>query len=142
MTFKLRKIDPHLEEELKAEARSSLFFALRSAFKKRSKDGVLAKDLAEALGKDPGYVSRVLSGKTGTITFETLFVFLEALKHHIPMKPVPFEDLQRTNFNARPLSMSLEGHSHGQKVELTFKGGAPIAINGGIRARQNLVHTP
>lgn len=144
MTFKLKKIDPQMEEELKAEARSLLFFALRSAFKTRAKEGVLAKDLAEALGKDPGYVSRVLSGKTATITFETLFVFLEALKFHLPTKPVAVEELQRTNFDARPLSYSFEGHKHGGKVEFKLEGAtqAPVTTNGTVKVKQSFVHSP
>lgn len=110
--FELAKIDKDLEEDLRAEARHSMFGALRKAFKHRSQqNGVMAKDLAEALGKDRGYVSRVLNGTNRTMDFETLFTFLEGLKYYLPLEPVPYEELEKRkpNYDARPLSSSLTG---------------------------------
>ena len=97
MTFSPVKIDLNREEDLRAEARSNMFLALRQAVKER---GVPAKDIVEATGKDKGYVSRVLNG-THSIDFETLYVFLEALGHTLPLNPVKFEDLYKANFDAR-----------------------------------------
>lgn len=104
-------ISPDHEDDLKAEARASMFFALRNAFKKRSDEyNVRAKDIAEALGKDKGYVSRVLNGSSGSIDFETLIVFLEALGYHLPLDPVSYEDLRhkKVNFDARPSGINFE----------------------------------
>lgn len=104
-TFELTNIDRDLEDDLRAEARHSMFAALRKAFKHRSEqNGVLAKDLAEALGKDRGYVSRVLNGTNRAIDFETLFVFLEGLKYYLPLEPIPYEELEckKPNYDARP----------------------------------------
>jgi transcriptional regulator with XRE-family HTH domain len=106
--YDITRYDPRREEDIKAEARVSAFFALRQAWKDRSSTTTLkAQDLAEALGKDKGYVSRVLSGKVRTITLETLAVFLEALGYHLSLDPVRIEDLPRANRDVRP-SQELE----------------------------------
>ncbi|ACL58379.1 helix-turn-helix domain-containing protein [Methylobacterium nodulans] len=103
--FKPTEISKEHEDDLRAEARTAMFFALRSAFKARAEEyNLKAKDLAEALGKDKGYVSRVLNGTSGSIDFETLFVFLEALGYHLPLDPISYEELKgrKVNFDARP----------------------------------------
>jgi transcriptional regulator with XRE-family HTH domain len=103
MTYDIRSYDRSREEDIKSEARMSAFFALRKAWKERSSDGDLkAQDLAEALGKDKGQISRILSGRVRTITLETLFVFLNALGYYLPFDPVKIEDLHRSNYDARP----------------------------------------
>ena len=137
-TFTPLVIDRDFEDDLRAEARACMFAALRKAFAKRAEEGLLAKDLAEALGKDRGYVSRVLNGVMPT-EFETLFVFLEALGHHVTLNPVPHEELEgrRANFDARPASYTLETDGRGLRVAIKVKG-APIpttASKGSVEAR-------
>jgi transcriptional regulator with XRE-family HTH domain len=91
------------EEDIKGEARVSAFMALRKAWKDRAAaSGLRAADLANMLGKDKGYVSRVLRGTTKTITLETLFVFLEALGFVLKLNPERIEDMSRSNFDGRP----------------------------------------
>ena len=106
-TFKIQQYDPSREEDVKAEARVRALFALRKAWKERSsKDGLKAAELAAAVGKDKGYVSRLLNGRTNTVTLETLAVFLDALGYHLPLKPVRTEDLPRANFDAKSRELS------------------------------------
>lgn len=100
--FKPVVIDRDREDDIRADARAQMFSALRSAFKHRSEEGLKAKTLAEALGKDPGYVSRVLRGSTSSIDYETMFLFLEALAFSVQIDAVPVEETSRTNFCARP----------------------------------------
>jgi transcriptional regulator with XRE-family HTH domain len=101
--YDINSYDRSREEDIKADARVRAFFALRKAWKDRSSaHGVRAQDLADVLGKDKGYVSRVLAGKTRTITLETLAVFLEALGYYLPMHPTRAEDLSRANRDVRP----------------------------------------
>jgi DNA-binding Xre family transcriptional regulator len=104
--YDIGSYDRSQEEEIKSEARVSAFFALRKAWKDRSAaNNLKAQDLAEALGKDKGYVSRILSGRARTITLETLALFLNALGYHLSFSPVRIEDLLRVNYDAR-----LESH--------------------------------
>jgi len=49
------------EGAVKADARMSLFFTLRKAWKRRSAEGMTAKDLAALVDRDKAYVSRVSS---------------------------------------------------------------------------------
>ena len=116
MPYDLRSYDRSREEDVKAEARVRAFFALRKAWKDRSSTHRLkAQDLADVLGKDKGYVSRVLAGKTRTITLETLAVFLEALGYYLPMNPIKVEELSRTNRDARPFK-HIVGEASGNTV--------------------------
>jgi len=101
MSFMATKIDPDLEDDLRADARATIFFALREAFKRRADQGLAAKDLAEALDKDKAYISRILKG-SHAITFESMAVILEALDHVVELKVVPAEQLFRTNRDVRP----------------------------------------
>ena len=90
------------EGAIKADTRLSLFFALRKAWKRRSKEGMTAKDLAALLDRDKAYVSRVLNGKTPTITIETLALFLDRLDHSLIVDCVPVEEVPAVNKDARP----------------------------------------
>jgi hypothetical protein len=101
--YDVRSYDRSLEEDIKSEARVGAFFALRKAWKDRSAvNNIKAQDLADALGKDKGYVSRVLTGSVRTITLETLAVFLSALGYHLNLSPERLEDIPRVNYDARP----------------------------------------
>ena len=90
------------EAAVKANTRSRLFFVLRKAWKRRSAQGISAKDLAQSLGRDKAQVSRVLNGRTSTITAETLALFLERLDHELIIDCRPFEDAARSNIDVRP----------------------------------------
>ena len=90
------------EGSVKADARLSLFFTLRKAWKRRSKEGMTAKDLAALLDRDKAYVSRVLNGKTPTITIETLALFLDRLDHSLVVDCMPVEEVPVVNKDARP----------------------------------------
>jgi len=87
-------LDLDQQDDLRAEVRASMFAALRTAFKRRSAEGMLAKDLANAVGRDAGYVSRILNGTSRTIEAETLVLFLEAMRFHLPIKPIAHEELE------------------------------------------------
>ena len=90
------------EGSVKADTRLSLFFALRKAWKRRSKEGMTAKDLAALLDRDKAYVSRVLNGKTPTITIETLALFLDRLDYALVVDCIPAEEIPVVNKDARP----------------------------------------
>jgi len=87
---------------VKAGSRSRLFFTLQKAWKRRSAEGMTAKDLAALLDRDKAYVSRVLNGKTPTITIETLALFLDRLGHRLVVDCIPAEELPALNKDARP----------------------------------------
>jgi len=90
------------EGAVKADARMSLFFTLRKAWKRRSAEGMTAKDLAALVDRDKAYVSRVLNGKTPTITIETLVLFLDRLDHALVVDCIPAEEIPVVNKDARP----------------------------------------
>lgn len=91
------------EEDIKAEVQLAVFRALRKAWKHRTKEkDIKAKELAEALGKDKGYISRVLNGRVNKIDIETLALFLEALDYFIVLEAKPLESAVSTNFDMRP----------------------------------------
>ena len=60
------------------------------------------EDLAALLDRDKAYVSRVLNGRTPTITIETLALFLDRLGHRLVVDCVAAQDLPATNVDARP----------------------------------------
>lgn len=102
--FSIQPIGEEREDDIRAEARSAIFFALREAFERRTAEaGVLAKDLAEALSKDKGYVSRALNGVQG-LDYESLCVFLNALGFHAPLRICSVEEMncEKPNFSAYP----------------------------------------
>ena len=90
------------EGAVKADARMSLFFTLRKAWRRRSKEGMTAKDLAALVDRDKAYVSRVLNGKTPTITIETLALFLDRLDYALVVDCIPAEEIPAVNKDARP----------------------------------------
>ena len=94
-------LDLEFEDDLRAEARAEMFFALQKAFKSR---GIKAKELSDILNKNKSYVSRVLNGSQGSIDYETLCVFMYALGYHVPLSPLSFEEVRcrKANFDARP----------------------------------------
>ncbi len=93
------------EGAVKADARLKLFFTLQKAWKRRSAEGMTAKDLAALLNRDKAYVSRVLNGRTPTITIETLALFLDRLGHRLEVDCIAAEDIPTTNVDARPKRM-------------------------------------
>ena len=94
------------EGAVKASSRSRLFFTLQKAWKRRSKEGMTAKDLAALLDRDKAYVSRVLNGKTPTITIETLALFLDRLDYALVVDCTPAEEIPAVNKDARPRGLA------------------------------------
>jgi len=94
------------EGAVKASSRSRLFFTLQKAWKRRSKEGMTAKDLAALLDRDKAYVSRVLNGKTPTITIETLALFLDRLDYALVVDCIPAEEIPVVNKDARPRGLT------------------------------------
>ena len=94
------------EGAVKASSRSRLFFTLQKAWKRRSKEGMTAKDLAALLDRDKAYVSRMLNGKTPTITIETLALFLDRLDYALVVDCIPAEEIPPVNKDARPRGLT------------------------------------
>ncbi len=94
------------EGAVKASSRSRLFFTLQKAWKRRSAEGMTAKDLAALLDRDKAYVSRVLNGKTPTITIETLALFLDRLDHALVVDCIPAEEIPALKKDARPRGLT------------------------------------
>ena len=106
--FDFSHYDKTREEDIKGEARIGALFALRKAWKELAEGtDVKAHDLAIALGKDKGYVSRVLNGRAKT-TLETLAVFLDAMGFTLPLEPVRVKSLTKANFDMRPHGIDIE----------------------------------
>ena len=80
------------EGAIKADSRSRLFFTLQKAWKRRSKEGLTVEDLAALLGRDKGFVSRVLNGETPSISIETLALFLDKLDYALVVDCFAAED--------------------------------------------------
>lgn len=122
-TFDLFAYDAAAEEQIKADARMSMFLALRSAFRERSINcGLRAKDLAAVLKKDKGHVSRVLNGSNASMNFETLLVYLEALGFVLPLQPVKIEDTIKSNKDARPFISSQAATQAGVAAHYYYSG--------------------
>lgn len=105
-TFVPIDVSPAAELDVRAHARSKMFFALRKAFKVRSASRKhLSKELAEAIHKDQAFVSRVLNGTNKTMDFETLALFMSGLGYNVDLDVKSYEELKsrRCNFDARPL---------------------------------------
>ena len=94
------------EGAVKAGSRTRLFFTLQKAWKRRSAEGMTAKDLAALLDRDKAYVSRVLNGKTPTITIETLALFLDRLDYALVVDCIPAEEIPPVNKDARPRGLT------------------------------------
>jgi len=94
------------EGAVKADSRLLLFFTLQKAWKRRSAEGMTAKDLAVLLDRDKAYVSRVLNGKTPTITIETLALFLDRLDYALVVDCIPAEEIPPVNKDARPRGLT------------------------------------
>jgi len=106
------KIATHLESELSeaarvrsdygfARARDLAFDAVLTLWRKRSAGGMTQSDLANRLGRDPGWVSRKISGP-GNWTLRTLGAFVEALDGELEIVATPLEQplVPRPNFDA------------------------------------------
>ena len=91
---------------VEATSRLRLFFTLQKAWKRRSAEGMTAKDLAALLDRDKAYVSRVLNGKTPTITIETLALFLDRLDYALVVDCIPAEEIPPVNKDARPRGLT------------------------------------
>lgn len=97
------KTEPQRRDEaaVKADARLKLFFVLRKAWKRRSQEGMKAKDLADRLGRDKAQISRILNGSTQTMTMDTLALLLDRLDHQLIIDCKAVEDIPKTNIDAR-----------------------------------------
>lgn len=132
-TFDLSSYDKSAEEQIKGDARMSMFLALRSAFKHRAKtNAVTAKDLAQVLGKHKSQVSRVLNGTNPSFTFETLLVYLEALGFTLTLRPSKVEDFVRSNKDARPFESYKSAVSTPPPAAYFFSG-TPTPGAGSVR---------
>ena len=74
-----------------ARVRDVAFDAVLSLWHRRKETGMKQSDIAAAIGRDPGWVSRNLRGP-GNWTFKTFGAFLEALNGEIEMQAFGKED--------------------------------------------------
>jgi plasmid maintenance system antidote protein VapI len=112
-------------EDVKADIRHSLFRAIRSVFRRESHH-IQAKDLAASIGRDPGFVSRVLNGQTGGITAETAAVFLDALGYQLRVQAVRKTDLAKSNWDCRVQSASTSHYRHEGFAASTTPSGSGV----------------
>jgi hypothetical protein len=130
MTKTALSVEREIEiEDVKAGIRRSLFKTVRSAFK-REQDHLQAKELADSLGRDTGFVSRVLSGQSGGITAETAAIFLDAMGYHLRVEAVKKSDLRKSNWDCR-----LGGSTLAPYRNEGFDRLAPTSTGGSIKVR-------
>jgi transcriptional regulator with XRE-family HTH domain len=84
-----------------ARVRDIAFDAVQALWRRRRSEGVTQLQLAEALGKDTGWVSKNLRGP-GNWTLRTVGEFVEALRGEIEITIHALEDrpADRPNYNA------------------------------------------
>jgi transcriptional regulator with XRE-family HTH domain len=84
-----------------ARTRDVAFDAVRALWHRRRAEGMTQKQIAEAIGKDTGWVSRNLRGP-GNWTLRTIGAFVEALNGDIEISVSPIEAPPpvRTNYHA------------------------------------------
>jgi transcriptional regulator with XRE-family HTH domain len=91
--FNLKKLSDVEQSDYKADGRMRAYLALKSAFKKRAKEnGVTVKALADALDRDKGQISRVLSARSG-ITLDTIVLLTSALGFRLAFLPEAVEEM-------------------------------------------------
>jgi len=74
-----------------ARCRDVAFDAVRNLWRRRSAEGMTQKQIAEAIGKDTGWVSKNLRGP-GNWTLRTIGAFVEALNGEIEISIRAIED--------------------------------------------------
>jgi transcriptional regulator with XRE-family HTH domain len=100
--FNLKKLSDVEQSDYKADGRMRAYLALKSAFKKRAKEnGVTVKALADALDRDKGQISRVLSARSG-ITLDTIVLLTSALGFRLAFLPEAVEEMRPHNWSAEP----------------------------------------
>lgn len=115
-----------------ARVRDIAFDAVMVLWRRREAEGVRQADLAEKMGKDPGQLSRILSGP-GNWTLKTFGELVEALdgEAEIIVHPVELTNLS-SNFDAYAV-MGAEGHVIPQVIErvaLPYANNTPQALPG------------
>jgi transcriptional regulator with XRE-family HTH domain len=80
-----------LEEYGAARIRNEAFEQVCLLWERRKKDGWTQKQLAEKIGRDPGWVSRTLSAP-GNWTLRTIGAFTQGLNGEADIKVVALED--------------------------------------------------
>jgi transcriptional regulator with XRE-family HTH domain len=83
--------DKDLEDYGLARVRDVAFDAVHKLWRRRRASGVSQKDLAHKLGRDPGWVSRQLSGP-GNWTFRSFGALIEALGGEVEIIVHAIED--------------------------------------------------
>ena len=73
-----------------ARLRDQAFDAVQGLWRQRRDQGMTQKDLAEAIGRDPGWVSRNL-GAPGNWTLRTIGEFVQALNGEVEITVAPLE---------------------------------------------------
>lgn len=99
--FELLELDDEQQSDFKADGRLRAFFTLKKAFKERARDGVTVGSLAEAIGRDKGQISKVLSGKSG-ITLDTFILLMCALGFRLSFVAERVEHMRPHNWTAEP----------------------------------------
>jgi transcriptional regulator with XRE-family HTH domain len=133
MTFNLEQVTERKQADFKADGRMRAFLAMKSAFKKRAReDGVTVQKLSNAIGRDKGQVSRILSGRSSGITLDTLVLITSALGFRLSFDAIPVEEMKKRNRNVAPLWASvvpLELKENSQSVAV-YVGGESQANTG------------
>ena len=92
MTFELKELSERQQADFKADGRMRAYLAMKKAFKKRaSESGVTIQSLSEALGRDKGQISRVLSGRSAGVTLDTFVLIMSALGFRSSFDATPVE---------------------------------------------------
>lgn len=101
-TFEVRPLSPEeIEDYGQARVRDIAFDAVQSLWRRRRDEGMRQTDLAAALGRDPGWVSKKLNGP-GNWTFKTFGALIEALNGEVEISAFGKEDACEvsTNYHA------------------------------------------
>lgn len=81
-----------------ARAQHAIFDAVYALWEQRQDEGVTQQAIADFLGRDPGWVSRTLSGP-GNWTLRTFGELVEALDGYIDVKVVDRSKLRPGNYD-------------------------------------------
>jgi hypothetical protein len=103
MIFELKELSERQQADFKADGRMRAYLAMKKAFKKRaSESGVTIQSLSEALGRDKGQISRVLSGRSAGVTLDTFVLIMSALGFRSSFDATPVEKMNKRNRNVAP----------------------------------------
>jgi hypothetical protein len=91
------------------------FDAVQELWRRRQTEGLTQRDIADRLGRNPGWVSRQLKGP-GNWTFRTFGAFVEALDGEAEISVHPLEQPLRipSNFDAYAAKVGPDFASHNQ----------------------------